>query len=83
MNSYYNRIKAFLVSLGVEEKLITPQADIINDLGLSSVDIVDLIFSIESAYDIKIPENSIGQMRTVGALIEHIKINVSPFLMEH
>ncbi|BDD02537.1 phosphopantetheine-binding protein [Aureibacter tunicatorum] len=83
MDSYFTKVKAMLVALGADEKIITMDSDIMNDLGLSSVDVVDLIYSVETAYDIKIPENSYAELNTVKALIEYIKDNVSPYLMEH
>ena len=83
MDSYFKKIKLLLIKLGVKEELIKSEADLVNDLGLSSVDLVDLAFSIESTYDIKIPEGEISKLITVNHIIEYIKNNVSPFLREH
>ena len=83
MDSYFKKIKSQLIKLGVKEDLIRKESDLVNDLGLSSVDLVDLAYTVESNYDIKIPEGEIGNLKTVNLLIEYIKSNVSPFLREH
>ncbi|MCG8477204.1 MAG: phosphopantetheine-binding protein [Cytophagales bacterium] len=83
MNSYFNKIKTILISLGVDEERISLKSDLVSDLGLSSVEVVDLMFSVESVYDIKISEGYISELRTIEALINYIKKHISPLLAEH
>lgn len=46
--------------------------DIIDDLGCSSMDAVELIVSIESATDIRIPDEVVDSIRTIGDLIAYL-----------
>lgn len=46
--------------------------DIIDDLGCSSMDAVELIVSIESATDIRIPDEAVDSIRTIGDLIAYL-----------
>lgn len=46
--------------------------DIIDDLGCSSMDAVELIVSIESATDIRIPDEAVDSIRTIGDLVAYL-----------
>ncbi|BDC97758.1 acyl carrier protein [Persicobacter psychrovividus] len=83
MSPYFEKIKSILIGLKVPEETIHLDADLIDDLGLSSVDVVDLIFSIESAYDLKVPEEEIHNLLTIRDIEEYIKNNVSLYHREH
>ena len=43
-------------SLAVEEASVTPEARLIDDLGADSLDFVDLVFTLEKRFQIKIRE---------------------------
>lgn len=45
---------------------ITPEQRLIEDLGLDSLDSVDLIAAMERAFKVKCPEAEARQLRTVG-----------------
>lgn len=46
--------------------------DIIEDLGCSSMDAVELIVAIESATDIRIPDEAVDSIRTIGELVAYL-----------
>jgi acyl carrier protein len=52
---------------------ITEDTDIMNDLGLSSFDIINLAGDVEDEFDIIIPDDDIPTLRTVGDVIAFIK----------
>jgi acyl carrier protein len=54
------------VHLGV--KRINKESHIIQDLGAESADIVNIVASLEDKYRIKIKEEEIGDIQTVGDL---------------
>lgn len=54
------------VQLGVKQ--IKKESRIIEDLGAESADIVNIIASLEDKYRIKIKEEEIGDIQTVGDL---------------
>jgi acyl carrier protein len=51
----------------IDEKIMSPQAHLFEDLELDSLDIVDLVVVLEQAFTFKIrEENSIRGIRTLG-----------------
>jgi acyl carrier protein len=46
------------VTCGVPRERITPDSDLVNDLGIDSLDLLDLTFAIDDAFGIAMP---IGQ----------------------
>ncbi len=70
----FNKIKEILVDqLGIEESEITPDASFIDDLGADSLDIVELIMTMEDEFGIEIPEEEVETLTTVGAAADYIK----------
>ncbi len=62
--------------LEVEEETITTDTDIQNDLGADSLDVVDMVMTIEDEFEIEVPDEDIENLRTVGALVEYIEARV-------
>jgi acyl carrier protein len=73
-----NQLKAIVVDkLGVEEAEIVPEANFIDDLNADSLDLVELIMSLEETFNIEIPDEDAEKIQTVGDamayLEEHLK----------
>ncbi len=72
----FDKIKEILVDqLNVDEADITMDASFIDDLGADSLDIVELIMTMEEEFGIEIPEDEVETLTTVGAAVEYIKAN--------
>ena len=70
------KVKEVMVDqLGVEEEMIKSDTSFIDDLGADSLDIVELIMSLEEEFDIQIPDNDAEKISTVGDVVEYIKNN--------
>ncbi len=70
------KVKAILAEqFDVEEDKITADTDLQEDLGADSLDVVDLLMSIEDEFDIEIPDEEIENIKTVGALVSYIEAN--------
>lgn len=53
---------------------LVPEADIKNDLGLDSLDIIDMVIVIEQAFGFKLPDrNAITQIRSLGDIYDFIE----------
>ncbi len=52
--------------LGVEPGELRPDADILDDLGADSLDVVEMVMAIEETFDIEIADEDAEAMRTVG-----------------
>lgn len=71
------KVKMILADqLEVEEDTITADTDIQDDLGADSLDVVDMVMSLEDEFEIEVPDEDIESLRTVGALVEYIEARV-------
>ena len=61
-----------LFSTMTEAEEITPDSELIDDLGISSMDVLFLISSMEEEFKIKVPESAIRKMVTVEDVAEVI-----------
>ncbi|WP_405341299.1 acyl carrier protein [Ruminococcus sp.] len=70
------KIKVILAGqFDVEEDSIKPETDLQDDLGADSLDVVDLLMSIEDEFEIEIPDEEIENIRTVADLVNYIESN--------
>ena len=74
MSDITSRVKAIIVDkLGVDENEVTPEASFTNDLGVDSLDIVELIMEFEKEFDLQIPDEEAENITTVGQVITYIE----------
>jgi len=59
----------------VEEEKINGDTSIINDLGADSLDVVDLLMSIEDEFEVEVPDEEIENIKTVDDLVKYIENN--------
>ena len=70
------KVKAILAEqFDVEEDKITADTDLQEDLGADSLDVVDLLMSIEDEFVVEVPDEEIENIKTVGALVSYIEAN--------
>ena len=55
---------------GVE---LAADTDLTTDLELDSLGVMDLLFELEEQYDVSIPINRLGDVRTVGELVALVR----------
>ena len=68
------KVKSILAEqFDVEEESITAETTIQDDLGADSLDVVDLIMSIEDEFEIEVPDEEVENIKTVGSLVEYIE----------
>ena len=71
------KVKMILSSqFDVEEDSITPETNIADDLGADSLDVVDMLMSLEDEFDVEIPDEEIERIRTVVELVAYIEENM-------
>ena len=59
--------------LGVAKDTITKDSNILEDLGADSLDIIEMLMTLEEEYGITIPDEQIGQVKTIGQIVELIE----------
>lgn len=57
----------------VDEDSITSETNIVEDLGADSLDVVDMLMSLEDEFDVEIPDEEIEKMRTVADVVAYIE----------
>jgi len=68
-----DRIKKILVDrLGVDESKITENSSFLDNLGLDSLDIIELIMAFEEEFNIEIPDKDAEKIKTVGDAIKYL-----------
>ncbi|MDK2868181.1 MAG: acyl carrier protein [Clostridiales bacterium] len=69
----FEKVKALLVEeLDLDADEVTLESNIREDLGADSLDMVDLIMSIEDAFGIKVEEKDTVNIKTVGDIVNYI-----------
>ena len=59
--------------LDLEEDSITMDSSFIEDLGTDSLDLVDLVMSLEDEFGLEVPDDAIETMKTVGDVVRYIE----------
>ena len=73
-NDIFEKLKAIAVNqIGIDEDKVKPESDIIKDLGADSLDVVELLISLEDDYGISIPEDDIVNVKTVQDIVDMIE----------
>lgn len=70
----FDKVKEILVDqLDVDEDAVTMESSITDDLGADSLDVVDMVMSLEEEFDMEIPDEEIESMKTVGDIVKYIE----------
>ena len=59
----------------VDENTITMDTNIADDLGADSLDVVELVMSIEDEFEMEVPDEEIEKMKTVADVVKFIEDN--------
>lgn len=79
MATIFERIKPIVVEqLGIEESGIVPTASFVEDLGADSLDLVELIMSLEEEFSnpsrkVEIPDEDAEKIITIQDAIDYLK----------
>lgn len=76
--SVEEKVKGIIVEqLGVDVESVTPEASFIDDLGADSLDIVELVMTMEEEFDLEIPDEDAEKIKTVNDVVNYIKTKVN------
>ena len=62
--------------LEIEKKDINEKTNLVADLGVESLDLVDLVAAFEEKYEFEIPDKDIKNLQTVVDIIKYIEEHV-------
>ncbi len=73
-STIYDRLKGLVTEqLGVDEEEITPEASFVDDLNADSLDLVELIMSLEEEFGLEISDEDAEKILTVGDAASYIE----------
>lgn len=73
-NDIFEKLKAIAVNdIGIDADKIKPESVIIEDLGLDSLDMVDMLMKVEETFGVTIDDGDVAEMRTVADVVDFIE----------
>ena len=70
----FDRIKeALAAQFELDPDTITRNTDVMNDLGADSLDLVELIMTLEEEYGVSVTDESVYERKTVGEIADFIE----------
>ena len=70
----FEQVKKILCDqLDLDEEQVTEESEVIDDQGADTLDIVDLVMTLEEEFDTEIPDEDIENLRTVGDIVKYVE----------
>jgi acyl carrier protein len=63
--------------LGVDIADVTKDASILDDLGADSLDVVELVMTLEDTFDIDVPDEAVEELRTIGDVQRFVESHIA------
>ena len=78
MKDVAQKVQSILVDkLGIAPTEVTPDANMLRDLGIDSLDYAELIMEFEQTFDIRIPDEDAEKLITVKQATDYITNKIS------
>ena len=72
----FDKVKELIAEqLDVDADTDNVTSNIQDDLGADSLDVVDLVMSLEEEFDMEIPDEAVANIKTVGDIVKYIEDN--------
>lgn len=72
-NTNFESVKTILVeNLQLNEADITPSAELVNDLGVNSLELADLIMLCEDSFGVEISDTAISKFITIDDFVKYL-----------
>ena len=65
--------EALAAQFEVEPESISMETSLVDDLGLDSLDVVELIVCLEDEYGVSIPDDVASTLTTVGKIVDYVE----------
>ena len=66
-------LKEYIDNSGCE---VTMDSSLVDDLGLSSLEVINIVADFEDEFNIELPDRIIPNLRTVGDIVNYLEENV-------
>lgn len=69
----FDKVKEIIIeTLGCEEEAITLDANLVEDLGADSIDIIEMAVVIEEEFGLAMSNEEVDRLKTINSLIEYV-----------
>lgn len=76
MDEIFERIRSMLAEqLEIDEDRITMDSNIMEDFDADSLDLVDMVMSLEDEFGVEVPDEDVEKFHTVGDVVRFIEAN--------
>ena len=70
----FEKVKSVIVEqLGIDEAEVKMEAKFADDLGVDSIEIFEIVMSLEEAFEIEIPNEDIENIKDVKGIVQYIE----------
>ena len=70
----FEELKKILVEeFSIDEEKITLEAEFVNDLGINSLELADLVLLCEEKFEIEIDDDDLRELITVGDVVNYLE----------
>lgn len=70
----FEKVKSVVVEqLGIDEAEVTMEANFSDDLGVDSLEIFEIVMSLEEAFEIEIPNEDIENIKDIKGIVKYIE----------
>jgi acyl carrier protein len=66
-------VEIIATQLGIDQADITPQANVVDDLGADSLDVVELIMALEEEFNLEIPDEEAEKIKNVQDIFTYLE----------
>lgn len=72
----FERIKTIISEeFDINENEITLNTSLFDELDIDSLDLVDLVMTLEDEFSVELPDEALADMKTVGDVVKYIEEN--------
>ena len=72
----FEKLKTIIIEeFEIEEELITMNTSLTDELDIDSLDLVDLVMTVEDEFSLELPDEALEGMKTIGDLVKYIEEN--------
>ncbi|MBQ4572904.1 MAG: acyl carrier protein [Clostridia bacterium] len=72
----FEKVRAIICDqLELDEEVVTLDAVLLEDLGADSIDLADLVMTLEDEFDMEITDEELENIRTVADIVKFIEEN--------
>ncbi|MBR6311862.1 MAG: acyl carrier protein [Oscillospiraceae bacterium] len=74
----YDKLKDLILSqFGIDEDQLTPDTDIVEDLGADSLDVMEMLMALEEEYGILVVDDDVSELRTMREIAEFVENKIN------